>query len=520
MPALKKRRKGAKKAWNKRKRESKDSNRPKKFKQWDNESMLLAIAAVQNGEMGKNAAAREFGIPASTLKDRLSGRVEHGRKPGPAPYLTEDEETELAQFLIECGRLGYGKTKREVIFIVQNALEKKGIDLSQFRGEGWWIGFKRRHLELSLRSADPLSMVRANTLTQETIDAYFDLLEDTLTDTCLTNKETLIYNMDETGVPLDHKQLKRIAQRGTKKVHGRASGNKSQITVVACANAAGNTLPPMVIFKGERFNHEYSKGEVPGTLYGMSKQGWIDSELFFLWLRDLFLKNIPPARPVLLLLDGHSTHYTPDAVREAQKEGVIMLCLPPNTTHAAQPLDVSFFGPLKRHWSSVCHSYMAENPGKCVTKFQFSSLFRQAWYKAIKPEVIVAGFRKAGICPLDRTAIKPGSSESYSTTTEDEDSPTDSEEHHSVSDEESFEQPGDNEVEVFTDLEMELFQTRFDNGYDLFIDPKYVSWLLQYHPESLPNEVRDFNYEFDEDMEIDGPFVSTIPVPGVTKQVN
>ena len=80
----------------------------------------------------------------------------------------------------------------------------------------------------------------------------------------------------------------------------------------------------------------------------------------------------------------------------------------------------------------------------------------------------------------------------------------------SVSDEESFEQPGDNEVEVFTDLEMELFQTRFDNGYDLFIDPKYVSWLLQYHPESLPNEVRDFN----------GPFVSTIPVPGVTKQVN
>ena len=40
--------------------------------------MLLAIAAVKNGETGKNAAAREFGVPASAaLNDCLSGRVEH-----------------------------------------------------------------------------------------------------------------------------------------------------------------------------------------------------------------------------------------------------------------------------------------------------------------------------------------------------------------------------------------------------------------------------------------------------------
>ena len=42
----------------------------------------------------------------------------------------------------------------------------------------------------------------------------------------------------------------------------------------------GNMLPPMVIFKGERFNHDWVKGEVPNTLYGMSPNGWIDQELF------------------------------------------------------------------------------------------------------------------------------------------------------------------------------------------------------------------------------------------------
>lgn len=93
--------------------------------------------------------------------------------------------------------------------------------------------------------------------------------------------------MDESGMPLDHKQLKRVAKRGTKKVYGRASGNKTQITIVACANAAGHTLPPMIIFKGECLNHDYTKGEVPNTL---SKQGWIDSELFYCWLSNLFCR--------------------------------------------------------------------------------------------------------------------------------------------------------------------------------------------------------------------------------------
>ena len=55
------------------------------------------------------------------------------------------------------------------------------------------------------------------------------------------------------------------------------------------AFASGHTLPPMVIFKGEKFNHRLSMGEVPGTLYGMSENGLIDQELFFYWLEKLFI---------------------------------------------------------------------------------------------------------------------------------------------------------------------------------------------------------------------------------------
>ncbi len=130
------------------------------------------------------------------------------------------------------------------------------------------------------------------------------------------------------------------------------------ITILACANAAGAVIPPMVIFEGKSLNEEWTKGEVPCTLYGMSDKGWTAMELLSFWMKDLFLPSIPPARPVLLLLDGHSSHYEPETIRCAASQDVVIVCLPPHTTHVSQPLDVSFFKPLKVYWSEVCHRYM------------------------------------------------------------------------------------------------------------------------------------------------------------------
>jgi len=66
-------------------------------------------------------------------------------------------------------------------------------------------------------------------------------------------------------------------------------------------------------------------GEVPYTEYGMSPQGWTDHELFYEWLNKLFIKNIPPLRPVLLLLDGHSSHFSLEAIKFAAENEIILL---------------------------------------------------------------------------------------------------------------------------------------------------------------------------------------------------
>ena len=166
----------------------------------------------------------------------------------------------------------------------------------------------------------------------------------------------------------------------------------------------------MVIFDAKKLNHAWTAHEIPGTKYGLSDKGWINTDLFEGWLVEHFLEYAVSARPLLLLLDGHVTHYQPGVIRFARAHGVNILCLPPHTTHEMQPLDCGVFSPLKSHWSCVCHDFLQKNPGKVLTKFNFNSLFSKAWLSAVVPSNIIAGFKTCGVQPFDRSAVNPSPS--------------------------------------------------------------------------------------------------------------
>ena len=61
------------------------------------------------------ATEKGYNVPKTTLKDRLAGRVKHGSKSGPEPYLMSSEGNELVSFKISASKMSHGKTKREVI---------------------------------------------------------------------------------------------------------------------------------------------------------------------------------------------------------------------------------------------------------------------------------------------------------------------------------------------------------------------------------------------------------------------
>ena len=380
-----------------------NSSRSPTYKQWTEIQMSKAVEVVLMKRLSVRCAALTYNVPKSTLGDRTSGRVVDGAMSGPSPYLTATEEDELARFLCRCGMMGYAKTKAEILALVQRAMEKKG-NCHQVT-KGWWNGFQRRHPELTIRSATPLSQARSNATDPEMLGHYFDLLEETIRSNGLIGKPNQIFNMDESGMPLSPSNPKLVFKTGTKSASAIGSGDKSQITIVGCVSAAGFCFPPMVIWDRKTLSPELAVGEVPGTVYGLSTKGWIDQGLFQDWFCHHFLYYAPSARPLLLLLDGHSSHYCPDTIRFAAQQKVIVFALPPNTTHLSQPLDKGCFGPLKVAWKKACHEYCVSNPGKVVTRYTFSSLLNSAWMDSMNIKNIHAGFRVTEIYPLNRDAV-------------------------------------------------------------------------------------------------------------------
>ena len=210
--------------------------------------------------------------------------------------------------------------------------------------------------------------------------------------------------------------------------------------------------------------------------YGTNDNGWISTELFESWFFELFLPNAVAARPLLLLLDGHSTHYQLDVIKLAKENDVNILCLPPHTSHATQPLDCGVFSPLKAQWSVICHEYFQKNPGKVITKFNFNQLFSQAWLKSLTPANMISGFKTCGIYPYNRKAVRAVPNQDSAKVAGNEVVAASIQALNNIH---ALEEG----IEVLSAEQELLFIRRFEEGYDLHTDPAYNRWLKKNHPE-------------------------------------
>jgi len=136
-------------------------------------------------------------------------------------------------------------------------------------------------------------------------------------------------------------------------------------------------------------NGDLMLNTTPGAGVAVSETGWSNTEIFKEYMVGHFLKHVQrsdPAQPILLLLDGHSTHTSLHIVHWAMEHNIHLFVLPAHTSHIT-PLDVAVFGPFKRFYYSECADYMRWNMGKTITRY------------------IVSSFKKTGIFPLNKDAI-------------------------------------------------------------------------------------------------------------------
>ncbi|XP_026179816.1 uncharacterized protein LOC113140229 [Mastacembelus armatus] len=228
------------------------------------------------------------------------------------------------------------------------------------------------------------------------------LLTSTLEEKGLKEKPCQIYTCAKTKFKL-YFDKKKVPQK-IKHSDIQTKRTKNVTTILACFNAAGEDIPPLIIYKGKYPRGHYKKEGLHNALYGTSAAGDLDGEMFKKWFIEHFLEFAVRDRPLLLIMDGQ---VNPELVQDAQREEVTLLCLPPHTSHILQPLDVSFFGPLKSDFSEVTGDPSAETHSFSVSKKEFSRVLRDCYQRLKDQQLVVDGFKRCGLYPLDPTAIDP-----------------------------------------------------------------------------------------------------------------
>lgn len=103
--------------------------------------------------------------------------------------------------------------------------------------------------------------------------------------------------------------------------------------------------------------------------------------------------------------DNLSSHLSSNVTKKFLESNIKFILSPANSSHICQPLEVSYFRPLKA-WRKQLMKWKLVNKGT-VPKAQFLSLFKRTEDSSNhnQPEIIKSGFRAYGISPLDKEQL-------------------------------------------------------------------------------------------------------------------
>lgn len=113
--------------------------------------MNLAVEAMKAGSSAK-AAARQYGVPRTTLTDKFKGKSPRSRRMGPSPVLTDIEELEVVQWIMNMNSAGFPVTRNLIVETVSKLIIELGRP-NTFKdnvpGRSWFNSFTRRHPSLN-----------------------------------------------------------------------------------------------------------------------------------------------------------------------------------------------------------------------------------------------------------------------------------------------------------------------------------------------------------------------------------
>jgi hypothetical protein len=218
-----------------------------------------------------------------------------------------------------------------------------------------------------------------------------------------------IYNWDEKGFMIGLlRTLKRVAPiesiKSGHKLGAVQDGSSEFISLLTCISASGKALPPALIYQGASFDLQDTWvediREEDEVYFVVIKNGWSCDALGIDWLTRVFDRHTREEvgnRRRLLIVDGHSSHVNMAFIQKANTLRILVLILPPHTTHQLQPLDVGLFQPLSTAYSKHLNEFLYGSLGMSkMTKWNFWNVFKNAWNDSFTVKNILHAFDVMG----------------------------------------------------------------------------------------------------------------------------
>lgn len=391
----------------------------RKYKDYTEENVEEALRKVTDLNWSVKKAAESSGIPYGTLYNKYKGL--HVKRVGGQTVFSNNEEMSIIKSAITCSDWGFPLNVEDLQMITKSFLDRQGKEVQKFKnnmpGRDWVYSLLKRHSDhLVQRLASNIKRSRAG-VSKKIIKEYFANLETSINGVPPSN----LFNYDETNMSDDPGKKLMLYKRGKKYPENIINHSKSSTSIMFCGSASGTLLPPYVIYKSEhmwdRWTENGPKGQpycserccIAGSRYNRSKSGWMEASIFTDWFCRSFLPHATrlPGKKVLIG-DNVSSHFTDEVLEQCRLNNIDFICLPTNSTHISQPLDVSFFRPLKTAWRSSLLKWKTSNPKESGLKKEvFPELLRDTLVKMNEAgnsriqNDLISGFAATGIHPFN-----------------------------------------------------------------------------------------------------------------------
>lgn len=376
----------------------------RQYVNYESDTLEAALDDIKKGRKCLQKASGEYRIPLSTLKSKKYGL--HTKSYGGQKRLSTECEGMIASAINTLADWAVPMTGVEVRIFVKDYLDAMQLSNVIFKnnmpGKDWLNGFMNRH-RLTRRMADNVSASRAK-ITPEAVNCYFDHLAEELRGIPPSN----IFNYDETNIRDDPGAVEVIVSRGRRRIERLAEHSKESTSIMFCGNAAGEYLPPMIVYKCGSGNvyEGWIEGGPQGTEYASTKSGWFDAETFKQWFFNMFVRAATKLDgPVVLIGDNLASHFSTTVIEATLKYNIKFITMPPMSTHLCQPLDVAVFRILKQNWRNILDRWRKTSRHRgSIPKTQIPKLVLDLC-SHLAPNHLKSGFRASGIYPLDRQQV-------------------------------------------------------------------------------------------------------------------